>query len=216
MVSRKQKKIDALKRREAFKEQRKSILIVCEGSKTEPIYFNSLKKKLRIIADVDVVGAGAVPITVVNRAIEKRGQQEGLAKTSLIKVEYEIVYCVFDVEMPKQHKSLLEAINKAKANGLEVILSNPCFEYWYILHFVKTSSPFYKNENVISVLKKYHKTYSKGDDKIFDIIYPNTKQAIQNSKQVIKEHHNDATDLQNCNPSTNVHLIVEEFLKMVQ
>ena len=35
MVSRKQRKIDDYKRQKAFKEPRKSILIVCEGKKTE-------------------------------------------------------------------------------------------------------------------------------------------------------------------------------------
>ena len=130
MVSRKQRKIDDYKRREAFKEPRKSILIVCEGEKTEPLYFNAVKQELRLImVDVEIVGEGAAPITVVDRAIELRAERKHIAKTSLTKVAYEVVYCVIDVEAPKA-ESLSRALNKARDNKLEVILSNPCFEYW--------------------------------------------------------------------------------------
>ena len=76
MVSRKQRKIDSYNRQQGSKEPRKSILIVSEGSKTEPIYFNSLKRILRLaMVDVDIVGEGAAPITVVDRAIELREER---------------------------------------------------------------------------------------------------------------------------------------------
>jgi len=164
MVSRKQRKIDDYKRRIPFKEPRKSILIVCEGSKTEPIYFASLKNTLRlIIADVEIVGEGAAPITVVNKAIEMREERKHIAKRSLTKSAYELVYCVIDVESPVRHESLARAINKAQDNRLEVILSNPCFEYWYILHFRKTSAPFHTNVEAISALRREHPTYRKDD-----------------------------------------------------
>ena len=216
MVSRKQKKIDSLKRREAFREPRKSILIVCEGSKTEPLYFNLLQKKLRLkMADVEIAHKDPAPITVINHAIKLRNKRKDSAndESNLTKVKYDEVYCVMDID---KHESLTKAINKAKDHKLKIILSNPCFEYWYILHFIKTSSPFHSSRNVISEVKKYHTKYSKGDVTIFDVIFNKTSKAIKRSKEVIREQHNNAVDLQNCNPSTNVHLIVEELLKMVQ
>ena len=86
VVSRKQRKIDDYKRREAFKEARKSILIVCEGEETEPIYFKALKRRLRLImVDVEIVGEGAAPITVVNSAIQLREGRKQIARKSLTK-----------------------------------------------------------------------------------------------------------------------------------
>ena len=159
MVSRKQRKIDDLKRREAYKEPRISILIVTEGSKTEPIYFSSLRNRLQLSTiEIEVVGAGAAPISVVDRAIELRSERERIAKRSPTKIEYEIVYCVVDVEVPKCD-SLDEAVNKANGNNIEVILSNPCFEFWYILHFKKTSAPFNSSQKVKSSLRKFYKNY---------------------------------------------------------
>ena len=210
MVSRKQRKIDDLNRRKAFKEPRKSILIVCEGSKTEPIYFKSLKDQLRLaMIDVEIVGEGAAPITVVNSAINLREERKCIAKKSLTKAGYEIIYCVFDVEAPTPHGSLTNAIGMAHAHNLEVILSNPCFEYWYILHFRKTSAPFNSSQDVKSALREEHPAYNESDTTIFDVIYPKTGKAIKHSKEVLNEQHNDPEDLRNCNPSTHVHKIVE-------
>jgi len=216
MVSRKQRKIDDYKRREAFKEPRKSILIICEGSKTEPIYFNSLRNNLRLaMVDVEIVGEGAAAITVVDRAIELREERKKIAKNSLTKAAYEVVYCVIDVEAPKA-ESLPRAVNKAKDNKLEAILSNPCFEYWYILHFRKTSAPFNTSQDAKSALRQKHSAYSESDTTIFDVVYPKTSDAIKHSKEVLKEQHNDAEDLTNCNPSTHVHKIVVYLQNMAQ
>jgi len=209
MVSRKYRNTSSYKRREGSKEPRKSILIVCEGSKTEPIYFNSLRSNLRLaMVNVKIVGEGAAAITVVDRAIELREERKRLAKTSLTRTEYEIVYCVIDVEAPKA-ESLSRVVNKARGNKLEVVLSNPCFEYWYILHFRKTSAPFNTSQDAKSALRREHRAYCESDTTIFDVVYPKTADAIKHSKEVLKEQHNDAEDLSDCNPSTHVHRIVE-------
>lgn len=209
MVSRKQRRIDSYERQEGSKEPRKSILIVSEGSKTEPIYFNSLRKNLQLsMVEVKVVGAGAAPITVVNRAIELRDERKRQAKTSGGRVAYEVVYCVVDVEAPKA-ESLSRAVDKARGNKLEVILSNPCFEYWYILHFRKTSAPFNTSQAAKSALKREHPAYCESDTTIFDVVYPMTAEAIKRSKEVLREQHDNAEDLSDRNPSTHVHKIVE-------
>jgi RloB-like protein len=42
---------------------------------------------------------------------------------------------VFDVEWPRNHPGLEEAVKQAYANGIKLAVSNPCFESWLILHF---------------------------------------------------------------------------------
>jgi len=209
MVSRKQRNIDSYRRQAGSKEPHKSILIVCEGSKTEPIYFNSLKSKLRLaMVNVEIVGEGAAPITVVDHAIELRAERKRVAKKSLTKAAYDVVYCVIDVEAPKA-ESLSRAANKARDNKLEVILSNPCFEYWYILHFRKTGAPFNTSQDAKSALRQEHPAYCESDTTIFYVVSPKTSDAIKRSKEVLREQHDDAEDLSDCNPSTHVHRIVE-------
>lgn len=212
MVSRKQRKIDDHKRQKAFKEPRKSILIVCEGEKTEPIYFKALKETLRLImVDVEIVGEGGAPITVVNRAIALREERKQIARKSLTKTEYEVIYCVIDVDT---HETLDQTIDKARGNAICVILSNPCFEYWYILHFRKTSAPFNRSQDAKAALRREHPAYNESDTTIFNVVYPKTSDAIKHSKEVLKEQHNDSEDLSDCNPSTHVHKIVEYLQNM--
>jgi hypothetical protein len=42
------------------------------------------------------------------------------------------VWCVFDVD---EHPKLAEARDQANANGIQLAVSNPCFELWLLLHF---------------------------------------------------------------------------------
>ncbi len=83
---RKARKNASLKRESARQKSYDVMLIVCEGSKTEPNYFSELREDLRLSsAYVDIVGdgVGSAPINVVEYGFEKY-------------LDYDIVFCVFD------------------------------------------------------------------------------------------------------------------------
>lgn len=194
----KAKTISKLRRRQAYKNPNKIELIVCEGSKTEPMYFKALRSKLRLSAvKIDVISPNeSEPIAVVERAIAK-------------KKEYEKVWCVVDVEIPS-HGTLDEAWKKAKETaGLELILTNPCIEYWFLLHFKKHSTPFENNNDVMNALKEVYISYKKSRIG-FDNLYPRTATAIKHSKEML-EVKGCGEYLRDCNPSTHVHKIVEHL-----
>ena len=205
------KKSGSHKRKAEILEPRKRILIVCEGEKTEPNYFKKLCGKLRLQAvDVEIEGkeCGAAPINVVEHAIKK-----AQIKNSN-KVAYDEIWCVMDVEIP-QHETLDKAIGKiVKKRKFNIALSNPCFEYWYILHFEKTSKNFIDTDELLGYLKKNHiQGYDKGSKDVFGLVYDKTDDAIENAKSVIREQQYDE-DLRKANPSTRVHLLVESLIKM--
>jgi len=187
-----------LKRKPPYRTPNKIELIVCEGSITEPAYFRSLKGTLRLHAvKVEVVGLRqSRPIDVVDHAISK-------------KKEYEKVWCVVDVEIPP-HRTLNEAWEKAReTDGLELILTNPCIEYWFLLHFKKHTAPFDNNNDVMNALTAVQKSYKK--NRIgFDILEPRIATAIKHSKEVLEEKR-CGEYLRDCNPSAHVHKIVEHL-----
>jgi len=193
-----------LRRHTAFKSPKKAELIVCEGSSTEPAYFEALKRELQLHAvRIHVMSPeDSEPINIVEFAITKK--KKGIAPG----IPYNKVWCVIDVETPP-HRTLDNAWEKAaNVNGLELILTNPFFEYWFLLHFEKITTPFNKDKDLHDILQKFHPSYKK--TRIgFGILYPHTETAIRNSKEVLKEKYNDAADLRGCNPSTHVHKIVE-------
>ena len=212
-MTRRMRSDSSLARRRPSVKPRECVLIVCEGAKTEPQYFEAMRRELRLhIVEVAVVGekCGSSPISVVDCAISLRKERTRVAARSPTVVKYDVVWCVMDVEAPCQHDSLPSAIDKAKAHKLRVVLSNPMFEYWYLLHFERTSALMQHNKDVIKRLKKHYPRYQKNDEAFFQVVYPLTSQAIRNSKQVLCEKHYDS-DLRKCNPSTHVHLIVEHL-----
>jgi hypothetical protein len=191
---------------------RLAILIVCEGEKTEPNYFRSLAEALRLgpLVDVQVEGegCGSAPISVVDHAIEARDERKQANKKGFASVAFEEVWCVMDVEAPKPHQSLDQAYGKARANKIMVALSNPCFEYWYILHFERTSKTFHENKEVRRHLGKYITKYEKGNKGNFELVRRFTKTAVEHAKAVIREKHY-GEDIRKSVPSTHVHKVVE-------
>ena len=55
-------------------EERQYFLIVCEGERTEPIYFDYLKRFLpqHLLETVQIIGEGDNTINIVKKAIEER------------------------------------------------------------------------------------------------------------------------------------------------
>ena len=64
---------------------------------------------------------GAVPRTLVGLAIAARSRAEAE------EAEIDEFWCVFDVEWPRNHPELPEAIGLAKKNKIHLAITNPCF-----------------------------------------------------------------------------------------
>lgn len=137
------------------------ILIVCEGSKTEPLYFAFLKNKLsirhQIMVDTD---CGTDPLSVVDRALELRSAKADLAAKGR-GLEFDQVWCVFDHEAIGCNPRLSAGVNKAIDNGIAVAISNPCVEFWFLLHY-RLAGGHHDCSAAMKVLKKQNKAYKKG------------------------------------------------------
>ena len=118
---RKSRPLSSLSRKPGRRQPRERVLIVCEGEKTEPLYFRALRRHLRL-SSVEVTIEGkecySAPIHVVNHAI-KRGRGRD---------DFDKVWCVMDIENPAHNTSLHEAIDKAeRTKYVRLALSNPAF-----------------------------------------------------------------------------------------
>jgi hypothetical protein len=201
-----------LERRKPVLTPGKTILIVCEDSKSSYLYWKKFCRKHCVSSVyVEICGpeCGSAPINVIDYAIKQRDS----VPTSPVRDDYDDVFCVIDVD---RHTTLAQAIDKANTNNLRVILSNPCFEYWYILHFKRTGSPYHSSRDVVSDLKSYFPNYDKGNADIFEEIYPRTDEATERSKEILRSQYHDEEDLRQCNPSTDVHRVVECILDIAE
>ncbi|EDO8878045.1 RloB domain-containing protein [Campylobacter coli] len=178
-----------LRDRKARRKENEVILIVCEGEKTEINYLKQLKNFFRLNnITIDIIPSeNSSPLQVVKFAKKKNDL-----------FDYNEVYCVFDKDthanFTKAQEECEEYIKEDKNFKFEAIISNPCFEFWILLHFTCTTKPFGTNspcgELINKDLKKYIKDYTKNYN-FANIIKQNLDIAITNAQKVNKEAENN-------------------------
>lgn len=205
---RKAKSEKDLARKKASRASYDKVLIVCEGEKTEPNYFNELKDHYQLnSANVVVDGrSGSDPWSIYQYA------QQYAAQAKRDKDPYDKIYCVFDKDKHATYQKTVDAINQVKANQeFAAIVSVPCFEYWLLLHFIYTTQPYEaignksSGDQVVHELKKYLPAYQKADKGIFAQLLQSLNFAKANAERALKAARANQTD----NPSTWVHGLVD-------
>jgi hypothetical protein len=194
-----------LRRKVATRRIKKTLLVFCEGERTEPEYLNALKLQpaIREIAAVEIrvaqASSGAVPLTLVRWAIEARGR--ALSEND----EIDEFWCVFDVEWPINHPNLAEAIALAKANEISLAVSNPCFEVWLILH-LKEHGAWLDNDQARKLRRQLDNSTDKGLDPARYMPY--VGKASDRAAKLEERHLQDGTLFPNDNPSSGFHRLI--------
>ena len=193
-----------------FPSSGKAFLIVTEGKKTEPNYLKALRVRLQLNAtDVEIVHPeGTDPITLTKRAIELRDARKRSAKKGL-EVAYDEVWVVFDLERTHDERRKLakRATTIKEAVGIQFAVSDPCFEFWLLLHEESTTSPFADCQQVILRLAKHWPTYAKGTLPPAAFL-EKLPVALTNAERCRKHHEDSGGD---GNPSTQVDLLVRSL-----
>ncbi len=201
-----------LRRRKNFKKPGDIILIVCEGGETEPNYFKALRNEWRIVPSLmEIVGEGCgnTPLNIVDHALTCKKERARRAKNkSSLELPYDQVWCVFDHD---EHPKLSEALQKAEDNGIKVALSVPCFEFWYLIHFTRTTRGFRDCKEVVRYLeaKKYIENYEKSDVPL-DLLLQKLDDAYENAEWIRKEIRKSGS----VGPMTDVDFLVWQLQKI--
>ncbi|GGP44547.1 RloB family protein [Shewanella saliphila] len=180
------------------------ILIVCEGSKTEPLYFKELIRHHKL-ASANVV----VDQNVETCPLKLFRHAKKIAKEHIkIGMPFDQVYCVFDkdshVHYEEAKRSIASMANKTTV--YKAITSVPSFEYWLLLHFKNTTKPFDRAgkkspaDVVLSELKSEYIGYSKAKKNVYSELIDKLDEAIKNAELSRKS----ALELGTDNPSTEV------------
>jgi hypothetical protein len=187
------------------------ILIVCEGAKTEPNYFEGLRTRHRLSSvNVRIVHPPATdPMSLVNRAIEELDRDRELDR----------VYCVFDRDGHQNFEAAVRTAadcNHGRNGKLVVVASIPCFEIWILLHHRYTTAPFMSAggrsacERLVREVQQHYGGYAKGRDGVFAELEGRLPQALDNARKL--EAHNNASN--SWNPSTRIHHLVRYLMEL--
>lgn len=184
-------------------------LIVCEGKKTEPNYFNGLKRKINekygnkvdvLIPNIDVKGTGMNTTSLVKYT------QKTVNHANKV---YGQVWVVFDKD-DYNDEQFDSAIDNCNYN---VAWSNPNFELWLLAHFKKVNRYISKDGVLQELGKEFQRNglgdYTKNDTNIFDKATSEGKlhTAIKNC-EYMEELNKDGQASQR-NPMTKVYKIVD-------
>ncbi|MEG3907527.1 RloB family protein [Microcoleus sp. w2-18bC1] len=185
------------------REVKQRFLIVCEGSKTEPNYFRSFRVPKNVV-EVDVHGLGEDPSRLVRSATDLKNKDGD---------DYDQIWCVFDRDsFPLENFN--NAISSARSQGFSVAYSNEAFELWYILHFEYLNTGIPRKDYIRKLSLLLGKKYEKNSETIYNELLDKQPNAIRNAEKLLTEYdpHVPAKD----NPSTTVHLLVQELNRFIQ
>lgn len=214
------------KREEGTKKQfLGKILLFCEGT-TESNYFDyfktSLGKNITKYSNIEIqcenVKGNAK--TVLNYAENFLDNDNN---ASIYKNHEK--YLVFDCDDPP---NIQEVINDMKSSDHEYILlpTNLLFETWLLMHFEIVDEKLTKRKTeeklcVFLNIKKYTSKIKASPGIIAEVIGngDNIKAAIENAKTLEKKYSNKykiENDINEMNPYTTVHNLVEKILLEIQ
>ena len=136
----------ALARKKGTRPPYERILIVTEGEKTEPQYFEEIRKLRRVAsAHIAILESryGTEPRQIVDFAKDRFRER---------KKEFDRVFVVFDRDEHLTYHDSLAACQRAKlkndtGKSIEfcAVVSNPCFELWLLLHYEEIHHLFHRN-----------------------------------------------------------------------
>lgn len=186
--------------------------IVCEGTKTEPNYFNQIAEEInakyfalssgkRIIVD----GTGKNTKGLLEYAREQVG---------VVFPQAAVVWLVYDKDdFPLDYFDNTEysALERQDIRQYKTAWSNECIELWFLLHFQELSVNVGREEYQ-NLLKK-HCGYMKNMDNIYELLKNKTDEAIFRAKRQY-ESYGDLAPSKRC-PATKVYQLVEELKRYI-
>ncbi len=180
------------------------IYIICEGTETEPRYFKAFRTRFCKIDIIPLSSAYKSADSLVKKV------KSTLGENPYYPDEGDVVWCVFDCD-DNTNDMLLKAQQLSKKFGYRIAFSNPCFEYWYLLHFCEYKAYLENCNAVLNQLRKKGRieNYQKSGD-VYQLLLGLQDIAIKNSKERLKSLAYDKIELmtRESNPATNVSELV--------
>lgn len=174
----------ALERKKGTRPPYDRVLIVTEGEKTEPLYFDDIRQQNRVpSAHIMIVpGDGTEPIQIVDTAWSKFQEEKA----------FEWVFAVFDRDRHRTYNAALERVagldrsmvnDEGRSVRFLAVPSVPCFELWLLLHFREVHA-FWDHKEVIRLLREHLPDYEKGAEGVYARTEPSLQQALPRAQRL--------------------------------
>ncbi len=169
------------------KKMNPTFFVFCEG-KTEAAYVDLLRRSFR------------VPVEIIAKVSDSNISQPYIerCKRDRFTTQDDKTFLMFDLDVP----GMLDHLKKIKDAVL--LLSNPCIEYWFVLHYKDTNKEL-SSADCLAMLRSIDPDYAKGtfSTAMKNILIGSIKHAANRAKS------KDAYT----NPSSTVHLLTDEIIR---
>ena len=163
-----------------------TFFVFCEG-KTEAAYVDLLRRSFR------------VPVEIIARVSDSNISQPYIdrCKRERFTTQDDKTFLMFDLDV----LGIMEHLRKIKDAVL--LLSNPCIEYWFVLHYKDTNKEMSSAE-CLALLKGIDADYRKGtfSTVMKKVLLDAIEDAAKRAKS--KEAYT--------NPSSTIHLLTDEII----
>ncbi|MCC5838822.1 MAG: RloB domain-containing protein [Opitutales bacterium] len=214
-ISLKRKAAEAF--RAACAEPGDAFLIVTEGTVSEPVYFELLRKSLQLsTVTVKVIpGRASDPRHVVQtaadevKALAHRVRRKRTAVDELDRFDH--VWAVIDTDVAVRQGFWNDVVQKARDLNVNLAHSTPCFEFWLLLHLQKTTRADLVDGDAAKrifreVFGRDYSTNRSVTEVAFAELLSLWPIAVRHARQV-RQHHVSANTPPPPNPSTEADLL---------
>jgi hypothetical protein len=126
------------------------VMVICDDTRTAPAYFSELRPVVKGSCTLKILPAsrhGVTGETLLDYAVTERNK--------LSDVEGVTVWVLVDLEMKSDSDATAAALlEKSQQQGVNIALSQPCFEVWILHHFLDTGEMFTSCGAVLKKIKR--------------------------------------------------------------
>lgn len=209
------------KRKRNVRNKRKYYLIVFEGERTEPNYFQGLKEDLPkgvlVYYQIDIEGTGRNTQSLIDEALRLQYLYEQQNSRPVDRL-----WVVFDRDSFSSN-DFNNAVMRCQNAKPEIgcAWSNEAFELWYLLHFHYYNHGMSRMDyqdaiegNLQPIIGNAYR-YLKNSTEMYALLkeHGNIDNAVRNAK-ALAENFEGRTDYANHNPCTMVWKLVQELIEL--
>ena len=192
------------------RQRKRIVLFAAEGNnKTETLYFKNFNQKNLQIKFTR--GNETDPEKMMKRLLDET-KDMGLGSEP-----EDCAFCLVDGDVnPKKDGQIARADAMAKGTKAVQIVSNPCFEIWYLCHYNHSTRQYHSSDEVVSALKELEPAYKKENPDMYQLTIHNVNKACENAIR-LEQYNQDAGHKPHTSgfqPSTEVYKVVRHLQKI--
>ena len=126
----------------------------------------------------------------------------------------DLAFCLVDHDCNAgKDAQIQKALKIARKHGFELVVSNPCFELWFLCHFTAAPRNCSSSKDTVKEVMRYLPQYAKGDENLYENTKSHLPDAVINAKMLekrclsrgLEEYRHDF------HPSTAMYRMIEKM-----